>query len=398
MATVRIKNLKPNPFRRMDRYPIDRSKVEALKASIKDTSFWDNILARPAPDADGYQIAYGHHRLVALKELLKDGLIGDEVDIPVRNLDDATMIKVMGNENLEHWENSTKIRNETVLSVKEFLDRTLAEFPDYDHFEKRADRSIRALFSSAGNFEQCKVNGVGREIITKFLGDPWKPAWIQQALAVLNDSEIDRDAVESFENPNQAEAFRAAVKEKGVPKEQQQTLAKEISRKIGDQGQRLTGSKIEEEVHTSATFGKPLSRTGTKGNVTPEVKEKGGHSTNRLRSSDFKKIISVTGFIKGDKIYVMGDKIALYDRDKCYGTFLEIDLQCSIKDAAGFFALVKKISERFRLFRPESGIVILETPNISASFACEEPGPDYHQAAALARGEEVPWKQTPPNF
>jgi len=40
---ISVKDLRPNPFRRIEHYPINRGKVDALKNSIKETSFWDNI-------------------------------------------------------------------------------------------------------------------------------------------------------------------------------------------------------------------------------------------------------------------------------------------------------------------------------------------------------------------
>ena len=46
---VFVDSLLPNPYRNIEKYPIDREKVEALKISIGETSFWDNILARPKP-------------------------------------------------------------------------------------------------------------------------------------------------------------------------------------------------------------------------------------------------------------------------------------------------------------------------------------------------------------
>jgi hypothetical protein len=42
LKLVRIKNLKPNPFRRTTEYPIQRKKVDALKESIESTEFWGN--------------------------------------------------------------------------------------------------------------------------------------------------------------------------------------------------------------------------------------------------------------------------------------------------------------------------------------------------------------------
>ena len=34
------------PIQEMDHYPVNKQKVESLKASIKETTFWDNLLAR----------------------------------------------------------------------------------------------------------------------------------------------------------------------------------------------------------------------------------------------------------------------------------------------------------------------------------------------------------------
>jgi len=67
MATFKLKDVKPNPFRRTEKYPLIAGKVEFLKTSIENTDFWENIIGR---EVDGkLEIAYGHHRLEALKAL-----------------------------------------------------------------------------------------------------------------------------------------------------------------------------------------------------------------------------------------------------------------------------------------------------------------------------------------
>jgi len=50
---ITVKNLLPNPFRHLDRYPIRQDKVEALKASIASTEFWGttSLPARREPMA-----------------------------------------------------------------------------------------------------------------------------------------------------------------------------------------------------------------------------------------------------------------------------------------------------------------------------------------------------------
>jgi len=155
---VKIGDLTPNPFRNMEHYPIDKAKVEALAASINQTGFWDNILARKVNGK--VQIAYGHHRLAALRKA--QGL--DEiVDIPVKDLDDATMLKIMANENMDEWNMRPGVIEETVQATKKFLD---------EHPEER---------------EKIGGQSPKREasVIAEFLGWPWTR--VKDALARLSD-------------------------------------------------------------------------------------------------------------------------------------------------------------------------------------------------------------------
>jgi hypothetical protein len=89
-----------------------------LAKSITETGFWDNILARKRDSR--IEIAYGHHRLQAMKQVFKPE---EMVNIPVRILDDAMMIKIMANENDEQWGTNAGIIDETVRVTKEFLEK-----------------------------------------------------------------------------------------------------------------------------------------------------------------------------------------------------------------------------------------------------------------------------------
>lgn len=139
---IKLKQLEPNPFRDLVRYPIHREKIEMLKASIRTTGFWDNVLVRFAPvkdqdataprhtyaetvEARKYQIAYGHHRLEALRELIKEQCIDEdfEVDLPVRHLDDASMLRIMATENAKEYGVSCEVLDETVRSTRDYISR-----------------------------------------------------------------------------------------------------------------------------------------------------------------------------------------------------------------------------------------------------------------------------------
>ena len=94
---VKVKDLKANPYRNIKEYPINAVKVEALKASISESGFWDNVLARSIKGQ--VQVAYGHHRLEALRQLDPDLI----VDIPVKKLSNEMMLKIMANDNMDQW-------------------------------------------------------------------------------------------------------------------------------------------------------------------------------------------------------------------------------------------------------------------------------------------------------
>jgi len=177
---VQVKNLKPNPFRNMDKYPINRDKIEELKNSIEETEFWGNIVARPK---DGkYQLAYGHHRYTTLKELGKT-----EIDIIVKDLDNSTMLKMMVNDNMDAYNTLPVITLENIRATRDFLNIEIARCQNWE--EAKSVAIICRLFQDEPNpkasFAQVKKQGVGHQTIKKYLGKGWeKKRWmIQEALS-----------------------------------------------------------------------------------------------------------------------------------------------------------------------------------------------------------------------
>lgn len=169
---IKVRNLLPNPFRNIDAYPIDREKIRQLRNSIRETSFWNNILARPAPKNGKFEIAYGHHRLVAIKEELGEEIV---VDIPVRDLSDENMLKIMANENMQEWSTDWRVIVETVKAAKKFLEKH-TEIIYKLGFYKTKDRPFR--------------REVGPAVISSFLGENWSEMRTKQALRIMRDKEI----------------------------------------------------------------------------------------------------------------------------------------------------------------------------------------------------------------
>jgi len=225
---IQVKNLRPNPFRELKSYPVDRAKIERLKTSISETEFWDNILCRKNNNKKGeyyYEIAYGHHRLIALQEL---GI--KEVNIPVKKITNAQMVKIMAEENLE-WLTSPKVVYQTVLAVKEYLDEEITR--EY----KDCDKSIIVLFESEHAYNQAKnkAEGVGRATILKFLGGNWDGNMISLALQAYHmnkDKKLDLKAALTFNTLDQARQFQRAVKRNDVPIEKQKAIAEKVKKNL----------------------------------------------------------------------------------------------------------------------------------------------------------------------
>jgi ParB-like chromosome segregation protein Spo0J len=141
MALYAIKDIKANPFRHIARYPIRREKVAALRESLRKTGFWDNVVAR-AKDGKA-EIAYGHHRLVALKEEYGPN---HKVELIIRKLDDEAMIQIMARENMEEWGTSASVEQETIRAVVEAYGEGLITLPSVSKDAKKSQTRYAPSF------------------------------------------------------------------------------------------------------------------------------------------------------------------------------------------------------------------------------------------------------------
>jgi len=209
---VKLKNLKPNPFRNIKQYPIKEEKVKQLMTSIRETGFWENILCRKR--GDNVEIAYGHHRLEALRQVFGPD---KEISVIVKDLDNETMIRVMANENDERYNCIPAVIDETVKSARDYL----KEHPEV----------ARKVLSSEPS--EVKRIRIGAPIIAKFLGENWTITRVEEALSRLNmieDGIVSSEALYEFPTVASAMNFARAVKEGKVKLNKQETIAKEISK------------------------------------------------------------------------------------------------------------------------------------------------------------------------
>lgn len=215
---IKVADLEPNPFRKIKEYPIDRDKVEALKTSIKEKTFWDNILVRPHPNKEGkYQLAYGHHRYICLVEL---GI--KEIDVPIRELEDALLLQIMAEENL-NWSTSTAVMTQTIFVAKEFLDAELQKYKNWD----TSAEIIKGLFDNQKSYETSKGMGVGRNTLIKFLGGNWTGYKVEVSLNIIKDKDLD-ESVKEIPTIGQARAFHESVRKYKTPKIAQKKIVNVI--------------------------------------------------------------------------------------------------------------------------------------------------------------------------
>jgi hypothetical protein len=143
---------------------------------------------------------------MALRKVMKPT---DEIDIPVKPLDDAMMIQVMANENHESWGMLPKVIDETIKVAKKFLE---------DH------PKVKELVSH-GRPNQP----VGAPMISDFLGPNWSESRISYSLErmALHDKGIlNKKATDILPTERSARNLVKAVKEvKGTTPAQQRRAA-----------------------------------------------------------------------------------------------------------------------------------------------------------------------------
>lgn len=248
---IAVRDLKPNPFRRMDKgYPIDRKKVQSLKDSITETSFWDNIIARKV---DGhFELAYGHHRWVALKEL---GI--EEINIPIRDLDDRTMLKIMANENMEQWAWNVGVINETIEAVRDFIKKSGA--PATFDWQKGIEDFLGKGWS--GQVIKSALATIAADAVTEEQ-EAESEAEVKEAVEEAKETKtkpkkkrvkraVSRKAVETFTLPSHADVIRTLLTSPLygglLAKGDQEKFVKKMYKEMVDGNIEITESHIKEK-------------------------------------------------------------------------------------------------------------------------------------------------------
>ena len=192
---VKLKAIKPNPFRDFTNYPIQDEKVKSLESSIKDTGYWDKLIVRQ--NGDGIELVYGHHRLQALKNINGEDL---EIEVSVKDYSDDDMIKIMANENDAAYNATPANVDESVKAVRDYLE---------------SNPEARRKVLSSGDSKDKRAR-LGAPMISKYLGGNFNQTKVQDSLARLNAIEngiVSAEAIYMFPSSASANNFLKTVSE-----------------------------------------------------------------------------------------------------------------------------------------------------------------------------------------
>ena len=255
---VLLTEIQDNPYRNSESYTYDSNKIRALAESIGDTSFWENLLARKTKEGV-IQLAYGHHRLMALKQLVAEGLLDyEEIKLNIRpdtQLTNERMLKIFAQENKDDWGENPQNLCMTVLQLQAHLEGLVAASKDKDQFLKKVG-DIGALKVDDRSFTRMKNHGVGASIIAQFLGDTWSRQTIQDALQVIENDEATFKLAQKLPSVTLANRFQKLVTKEisGKGENKTVTMFDEVTQqKVADKivKENLTRSEVEEAVKLS---------------------------------------------------------------------------------------------------------------------------------------------------
>lgn len=227
--------IRPNPYRDLEVTGIIPGKVDTLKKSyIASKSHWENVLTRWAGNVppefeieDGdyaydpetfepihfLEQGYGHTRYYVMDQMLEDGSLaeikGVEVvekpdgtkdyvmNVPVQDLDDPTMLKIMANENKDDGTNAVVPLLESVRQTVNILVVELSKAGTFNEYKDGGGK----FFDSKASFDQLKgKEQVGAPQVAKFFGDTYSTNEVANALRTIKLIEVGLFAQEQVVN------------------------------------------------------------------------------------------------------------------------------------------------------------------------------------------------------
>lgn len=252
-----LAKVNPNPFRHMDRYPIKRDKIEALKKSINDTDFWENIVAREGKGGT-IEIAYGHHRLTALNEIYGPR---KQFDFIVKDLSDTDMARIMAHENMEEWGSQADVEQETIRAIVEGYAEGLIDLPLINSRLPKSQVRYAPSFTPGSTHGHDHEYPYTIEMLVEFLG--WTRSKVEIALQSLFLIEQEFLSEDDYKGLTQTEA-KAVNRETAEVARRVKAQEKQLAKKFkgNEKAQKQAAKSVNEyKKRTSAVIREAVNKS-----------------------------------------------------------------------------------------------------------------------------------------
>ena len=264
--SIKIELIDSNPHRDLTRNPLSPDQVNDVSESIKRTGFWDNLVVRPV--GDRYQLAYGHNRLAALKQL---GI--EEAGFSIRELSDFDMLNCMIDENETQRQITPTIIFENLTAAVCLGEQMLNASVTVEEFNDRlktsncspANKCFDPEYFTRAKSQLASGEGLGRGFLLHFLGErkSMSPATVQTVLdtyyaesrkvaAEKRRKEQERIAAEKAKEQEaqnaEAERKRAEKEEAMAEAQRKEDARREAQRKAKEEQDAKRKAELEVEV------------------------------------------------------------------------------------------------------------------------------------------------------
>jgi len=226
---VKVGDLKPNPHREAPIVYDDR-RLESLTNSIEEKGFWNNVLIRKHKENGKveFQIAYGHHRLWALRKIRGTNA---EVTLPMQELTDEDMLKIMAEENYNEFGLTPRQIIETVRAARKFLvnhkDILVSFIEKRDLQDWKPPKTGTCLTKKQEAERRADIaitQGIGAPIISQWLGKNWNQTKVSQALSsitAIEDGILDEEDINACDTQAEAKKLTDVIQRHAIPEWEQ---------------------------------------------------------------------------------------------------------------------------------------------------------------------------------
>jgi hypothetical protein len=176
LIRVKLGEIKPNRFRDLERWPVEREVIDGLKAAFEKEGFWSKSVQGILNEKNEVELRFGHHRVIAATEYFG---ADHEVEIDlVEYRGDNSMFQAMKLENSVN-RNKIKVANELIDQSMHWLDDVVFEqYPTWEACEqaqKNLGLDLQEYFgkideNGKANYSQCVEYGVGEGTLEKHTG------------------------------------------------------------------------------------------------------------------------------------------------------------------------------------------------------------------------------------